>query len=166
MLAQYSGYDALVAPLFQVVLTEDDEVPAALAGLSSLQRCCLYIYAGNNVASPPLPAGPWLASLRWLRYNIDGLVSSTATLEAAAALEFLETGSSSLEINWRSTAAASFFDWLAQHPPLRRVYLDPAGRTFNSGLFAAQVARLCRRRPGLDLRFLNFDEVPHMLEVI
>ena len=135
-------------------MTHDAAVPAALAGLSNLQRCYMHLYAGDDGLAPPLPAGPWLASLRWLRYNVDGLISSTATLRAATALEFLDAGNSdsSTAIDWRSAAAAAFFYWLEDHPPLRLVYFDTAGgQLFDSGDFAAHVMWLCRRRPSMGL---------------
>ena len=109
--------------LLQIVLTEDTAVPA-LAGLSNLQRCYLHLEVPDGDAAPPLPAGPWLANLRWLHYPIDGLVVSTATLQATTTLEFLEAAESEQIIDWRSPAAADFFGWLAQHPPLRRLFFE------------------------------------------
>lgn len=138
-------------------MTDDVAVPAALAGLSNLQHCHLRLQAGDDIATPPLPAGPWLASLRWLHYPICGLVSSTAALQAAAALEVLKAGCSETEVDWTSPAAAAFFDWLAQHPPLRRACFDGKGRAFDSGYFAAHVAWLARRRLGLEISFWSFD---------
>ena len=138
--------------LLQVVMTDDVEVPAALAGLSQLQLCYLYLYVEIDAAAPPLPAGPWLASLRWLRCNVDGLMSSTGALGAAAGLQFLQAAHSSLSVDWASPAAAAFFDWVEQHPPLCRMQFEAtSGQTFNSGHFAARVMRLGRRRPALVL---------------
>jgi len=139
-------------PLLQVVMTNDAAVPAALAGLSNLQRCNLEVQT-DEAAAPPLPAGPWLASLRWLSYPICGLVSSTAALRDAAALEYLETINSWVAVFEReSDPAADFFDWLAQHPPLRRVHLeDRGGQAYHTPFFAAHVERLGRRRPSLVL---------------
>ena len=155
--------------MLQIVSTEDAAVPTALAGLSNLQRCYLELSVGSNGVAPPLPAGPWLASLRWLHYDIDGLLSSTTVLPAAAALEFLEAGTFFVSnVDWASPAAAAFFDWLAQHPPLRRVYFDAAaGRAFDSGRFAAHVMGL-RCRPALVLQgFLSPNgQVPNMYELI
>ncbi len=143
-------------------------MPAALASLSNLQRCFLDLET-DEAAAPPLPSGPWLASLRWLHYKIGGLISSTAALQAAAALEFLEAGTSFCSnVDWASPAAAAFFDWLAQHPPLRRVYFDAAeGGAFDSGRFAAHVMGL-RRRPALELEgFLSPNgQVQSMYELI
>ena len=148
--------------LLQIVFARGAAVPAALAGLPNLQLCYLDIVCN---AAPPLPARPWLASLRWLHYNVDGLVVSTAALQAAAALDFLE-GSTfiSKEVDWSSPAADAFFDWLAQHPPLRRVYFDAAeGGAFDSGVFATHVMRLAGRRPSLEL---EGDAEPDMRDLI
>ncbi len=163
---------AATVSMLQYVETADVAVPAALAGLSNLQRCCLdFLVPEEGVAAPPLPAGPWLASLRWLYYEIGGLITSTAALQAAAALDFLEGGTfyNTKKVDWASPVAAGFFDWLAQHPPLRRVYFDAAGRkAFDSGFFAAHAMRLARRRPSLELEgFLRpIGDAASMLDLI
>ena len=134
----------------QLLNTYDYAVPAALSGLSNLQRCYVALEGVGQVA---LPAASWLRSLRWLHFHVGGLVSSAAVLQAATALEFVEAGNdSSGRIQWSGPAAAAFFDWLAQHPPLCRIYFDTCrGSLFDSGAFAAHVMRLCHRRPALVL---------------
>ena len=158
---------AATAPMLQNLETADAAVPAALSGLSNLQCCYLdLLVSEEGGVAPPLPAGPWLASLRWLHYNVDGLARSTTSLRAASALDFLEGGAldNSQKVVWSCPAAAAFFDWLAQHPPLRRVYFDAAeGGAFDSGVFATHVMRLGRRRPSL---VLEGDAEPDMRDLI
>lgn len=140
--------------MLQNIQTADFEVVAALAGLSKLQLCSLDLHVLRDDTAPPLPAGPWLASLSRLHYNVGGLISSTAVLQNAAALEFLSAGNSRFAklIDWYSRATIAFFDWLAEHPPLRCVFFDVThGRLFNSGFFAAHIMQLWRHRPSLDV---------------
>lgn len=156
--------------MLQLIETHDIAVPAALASLPSLKYCYLSLLIGSGAAPapPPLPAGPRLANLRWLHYDASGLVSSTAVLHAATALEFLEAGYSS-RVDWGSPAAATFFDWLASHPPLRRVSFDLHFDHFGSYIvLAAHRERLLRRRPGLEVRcgVLSNDDNYIMLDLM
>ena len=134
--------------MLQLIDTADTAVPATLANLSSLQYCYLDVSGMDAVA--PLPAGPWLASLRWLHYSAGGLASSTAVLRAATSLEFVETDDGQLD--WGSLAATGLFTWLASHPPLRRVRFDFSTRhSASSGFFVTLRERLCLCRPGLEV---------------
>lgn len=144
--------------MLQLIDTADTAVPATLANLSSLQYCYLDVSGMDAVA--PLPAGPWLASLRWLRAGVDTLASNTAVLQGATALERLEVGEPyAMRFNWRPPAVTSFFKWLAQHPPLQRVsfggenpgYGSEAASVFDSTAFARRLQLLAHRRPALQL---------------
>ncbi len=98
-------YGAVLLILQLTSLCIDDEpercrAPAALVGLSRLQRCCLgspYI-AGNLEALPtPLPLGPWAASLRSLGATLDVLQHSAEMLSAATQLSRLAIMGSSFQ---------------------------------------------------------------------
>ena len=125
-----------------------------MAGLPRLQRCYLCIRSPTL----PLPAGPWLASLRWLGVGLSNLANSTAVLRHAAALEFVELIGDG-ELEWRSPAAAQLLNWLAQHPPLRTVTCDQWCGTGDPApsAFDASLAGLRARRPGLAVHVL----LPH-----
>ena len=142
------------------VLTGVQPDVSALAGLSRLQRCCLALDSDDDGApDPPLPPGPWLASLRWLRANVDTLVSNTGVLQGATALERLEAGEPyAMRYNWRPPAVTAFFRWLAQHPPLQRVCFGGehptaphAPSVYDSTAFARRLQLLAHRRPALQL---------------
>lgn len=88
-------------------------------------------------------------------------MSSGAALRAATALEVVAAQGSYEKMDWRSPDAIAFFDWLAQHPPLRRAVFDTNGDgdSFDSGVFAAHIARLLRRRPDLRVDCSGLDGV-------
>lgn len=132
-------------------------LPDTIAGLPNLQRCCSW-----SCFEGPLPAGPWLRSLHWLDTELDTLASSLAVLRAAPALEFLDVGSGG-DFDWGSPAAAALVDWLAQHPPLRRVCFDEWcwRDAINPGLFDVSIAQLRCRRPGLLVQCYNYADVGH-----
>ena len=130
--------------------------PAGLSGLSCLQLCDLmhvYRHGADGEAEDegaPLPAGPWLASLRWLSVNVSTLLSSTALLPAMAGLECVSLHySPGAQNRWWMPAAHAFFDWAARHPPLRRLSLECGSAASGSEDFVMHLVRLCRRRPGL-----------------
>ncbi len=141
-----------------------DTLPAALSSLSRLQLCHLERWDERETAAQvvTLPSGPWLGSLRWLSADIGTLLSSVEALHTAAALECVSVAESSADspaIDWSSLAAAAFFDWLAHHPPLRRLSIEWPGSesselTITKG-FLVQFAQLCRRRPSLVVHFLG-----------
>lgn len=65
--------------IMQVLDGPGVDPPAALTRLSHLQRCYLensYQRPAGSTATSPLPAGPWLISLRWLGASIDVLMAS------------------------------------------------------------------------------------------
>ncbi len=152
-------------PASQILEVEDLALPQGLAGLPRLQRCYL-----GELAAAALPAGPWLAGLRWLAADQDTLIASSAVLRAAPALELLESCSSEFDAetdcdplepelqppatDWRSPAAAAFFDWLARHPPLRHTcFRFRITRTAPlSQVFLERLAQLRRSRPGLQVQ--------------
>ena len=141
------------------------EPPAALAGLSALQRCYLMRtdkQEAEEGEAQPLPAGPWLRNLRWLGAGIDNLARSTAVLQQAAALEFVEVCDTkqAQQVGWLAPGPTALCDWLAQHPPLRKASFlasDGLGPSlaFDSRGFAASLAQLCRRRPALLVRCMD-----------
>lgn len=110
-----------VTPAMPQELTDGQLVPpAALATLTCLQRCYLKHRnwrTGGTGEVVALPAGPWLRSLRWLAADIATLVNSLDALQQSAALQFVCIHGTHFheQFNWRSPAAAAFFDWLA-HP--------------------------------------------------
>lgn len=128
-------------------------LPAALVGLTRLERCYLGDFEGA-----PLPGGTWLSGLRWLSADLQSLLVSVEVLRAASALQFVEAcnyfwgeDSRGMTYDWRNPAAAALLDWLAQHPPLRHVCFDFVGSptAYNCHGFASRVVQLGRRRPGL-----------------
>ena len=134
-----------VTSRLQVLGGELLELPNTLASLPQLQRCYL-----DLDSSPPLPSGPWLASLRWLAASVHSLIRSTAVLSAAPNLELVEVMGNS-DFDWSSRAAAALFDWLAQHPQLRRVCFNSSCWEYAADHrgFEAGVAQLRSRRKGL-----------------
>lgn len=123
-------------------------LPAALARLPQLHRCFL-VRSSNEV----LPAGPWLARLRFLSAAAGTFISSTALLSGAAALEVVKLDVCGQDVDWGSPAAAAFFGWLAQHPPLRHVLFSGIYciKDFGPG-FQAHLALLLRSRPALEVQ--------------
>lgn len=108
----------LVCQVLQVLRGKGLTAPAALAGLTSLQRCYLQrndSWPGAAGTAPPLPGGPWLHTLRWLGANIDTLANSTAALHAATNLEFVEANEarSPAPFGWHWPSAGTLLDWLA-----------------------------------------------------
>ncbi len=95
----------------------------ALSHLSRLQLCHLSRSPTAGQASE-LPGGSWLRSLRWLSTGIGTLLRSKEKLHATAALECVSLVASPDVVDWHSQAAAAFFDWLAHHPPLRRLSIE------------------------------------------
>ena len=96
------------------------------------------------LAVPPALAGRQLGSL----------LRSSAVLRGAAALEFVAVhATEDQETNWdlKAGEANAFFDWAAQHPPLRRLSYeaieDP--HRLDAGAFGLQLLRLGERRLGL-----------------
>lgn len=90
-------------------------------------------------------------------------------LRQATALQFVEAcehdvGEAAFQerLSWRTEPAAALFDWLAAHPPLQRLSIEPLDTSaaidgprpsvFDSYRSAALLARLARRRPNLQLR--------------
>lgn len=101
--------------------------PAAVASLPKLQRLCLL---GSNV-SGTLPAGPWLDNLRWFGAPWALLEAGIGTLAAARHLEYLSsvTMPSFIAFNVggpRAQRWAAFWDFAAEHPPLRCLGIDTA----------------------------------------
>ena len=137
------------------VLCCNDDLGPVLPALSGLSRLQLRSLDSPAFPAPVLPGGPWLASLRWLSASIDALVSSTAALQQAAALETLSAAHCAQQcVNWASPEAAAFFDWLASHPSVRDLSLE-AGECsgwLNCPNFLLQFAQLWRRRPALQLQ--------------
>jgi hypothetical protein len=129
----------------------------ALSSLSRLQLCELendgYDDAGGQLA--PLPVGPWLHSLRWLSTNDNTLLRSLPALQAAAAFECIsiELTPPSRSHDWCPPAAAAFFDWLARHPPLRRLCLACYSEDLAPLEIVQHLMRLCRYRPDLAIEF-------------
>ncbi|KAI7840532.1 hypothetical protein COHA_005688 [Chlorella ohadii] len=141
-----------------------DMPPAALSGLLRLQLCQLERSDDPDIIAEDfaLPGGPWLRSLRWLSTDLNAVLSSTAALHAATALECVSVAALPADvaaINWQSPAAAAFFNWLAQHPPLQRLSiesspsLDSAPNLNASKHFLVHLLQLCRRRPALAVHF-------------
>ncbi|PRW21137.1 TMV resistance N-like [Chlorella sorokiniana] len=68
-------------------------LPASVDSLPQLELCLLDHFDpahwGDGL-EPPLPGGPWLASLRWLAASVSALVLGGAGLQEAAALEHLD----------------------------------------------------------------------------
>ncbi|PRW21009.1 small GTP-binding [Chlorella sorokiniana] len=128
-----------------------DLLPAAMSGLSQLRLCCIWdTPTDDNAAVLPLPAGPWLQRLEWLATSAEKLLYSTSVLEHAAALECVSVlGRPKAAIDWHSQAASAFFDWLAQHPPLRCMSLEAWSDAFGKAQFLVHVLQLCRERPEL-----------------
>lgn len=124
----------------------------AMSGLSQLQLCHVSNYPIHGGEAAALRSGPWLCGLRWLSADLNTLLRSMAVLQAATALESISIGHSpSAVVNWRSPAATAFFDWLASHPPLRRLCVDarPPRQLLESTNFLVQILQLWRRRPAL-----------------
>ena len=64
-------------------------------------------------------------------------------------------------MDWRSPRATAFFDWLAQHPPLRRLSFDARwdeADNFDWPQFVKQLMRLWRRRPLLAMDCPGFED--------
>ena len=133
-----------VVPVSQVVEVDEEDIGrrtttaahAALPCLPHLQRFYLF-----TTDLDELPPGPWLHNLRWLFAPYGVLANSVAVLQDAHELEFLQLFYFE-ECEPGSPADVALFDWLAQHPPLRRVQCY-------SGWSEAEVAQLVSRRPGL-----------------
>ena len=127
---------------------EGGGVPSTLAGLSRLQHCSLGSWRLSWPEQPAaLPGGPWLRSLRSLGASFDTLVLSAAQLATAERLQHLcilgtPTGGT-------PDTCAAFFEWAAQHPPLRRLSFDMEQElSVPAGMFA-HVLGLQRARPQL-----------------
>ncbi len=143
--------EACVRWLLPQVLQGIPEVaPAALSGLSRLQLCHL----DTAYKAFALPSGPWLRSWRWISAGFAALISSTEALHEAAELECVSIAhTSEVTVDWQSPAPAAFFDWLAHHPPLRRLCLDWSD-VYDSDIvvqkdFLLLLGQLWRRRPSL-----------------
>ena len=108
----------------------------ALPSLPHLQR--LYL---PTTDVDELPPGPWLRNIRWLCAPYGAVANSVAVLQGAHELEYIEMYDWRCGPEWSDEADAALLDWLAQHPPLRRVQC--------SGWSKAEVAELASRRPGL-----------------
>lgn len=140
-----------------------DVIMPAMSGLSQLQLCHVSNYPinGGEAEAVPLRSGPWLCGLRWLCADLNTLLRSTAVLQAATALESISIGHSpSAVVDWRSPAATAFFDWLASHPPLRRLGVDlkyPA-KLIESSAFVVRLMQLWRRRPALLVQAPGFGD--------
>ncbi len=148
--------------MLQEIIGGELDPPTALAGLTNLQRCNWQAAGGADAVA--LPAGPWLHSLRWLAADIATLVNSLDALQQSAALQLLCIHGTHFheEFNWRSPAAAAFFDWLAQCPSLEVVSFEEhlhvsSASAFDSRHFASLLLRLARRRPALQLHCKQVD---------
>ena len=138
-----------------------DPLPPALSGLSRLRLCHLEHrgrLAEGAACAPLLPGGPWLRSLQWLSVGPGTLLSSTAVLQGVTALECVTVAySPTAKIDWGSSAVAAFFDWLARHPPLRRLSFDAARLSAQPMLgsidFVVHMTHLGRQRPVLLVQY-------------
>ncbi|PRW32686.1 LRR receptor-like kinase family [Chlorella sorokiniana] len=134
------------------ILEEPDRCPppAAVAGLSRLQRCCLGSadYAGNPEMPPiALPPGPWAASLRELGASLDVLQHSAGTLAAATQLTRLAiTGGS-----FKGHQQAAFWEWARIHPLLRKLQIEFLHEAELPGAAVHAICSLSRQRPALDV---------------
>jgi hypothetical protein len=100
--------------------------------------------------------------LRWLAADCDNLLASTATLQAATALEFIAvTGGDYVDCDWSSLHAATFVGWLLTHPPLHRLAFEAfqnlGTRVFDSPFLKVHVALLRQLRPSLQVHFVNLE---------
>ena len=122
------------------------EPPAALAGLSRLQRCCLGP-AEDLGALPPqaqLPAGPWAGSLRVLGANSDVLQRSMALLSAATQLQHLAvTGGTYTQLG------GNFWEWAGSHPSLLHLELHVVQSSDVPGHILHSALALNAARPSL-----------------
>lgn len=157
-LAQLTGLTSLV------VQAATQRIPAALGGLSRLQRLCLRRWGHGELTDARLPAGPWLASIRWLGLPFAVLEQCTELLASAQQLEYLcSMGLPELPLCCGADTAdrwRRFWRLLAAHPPLRCFLLDapPEGDGVDAplGRPSADLLRalllLQGMRPGLHIR--------------
>lgn len=142
-------------------------LPPSVDSLPQLQLCLLDHFGPpfwGGALEPPLQEGAWLGGVRWLAASATALLSGAAALEEADALEYLELLCYGREgvVDFRGPGASALLDWLADHPPLRRVSfvgVDPSQFDFcfgdpvdfPSADLLAWVAELRRRRPRLQV---------------
>lgn len=145
--------------------TSFDALLPALSGLSRLRLCSLERTYGDQtdpLHMAPLPAGPWLCGLQWLSIDLGTLLISTTVLVEAAALECISiTNRGRMIVDWSSQAATDVFDWLAAHPPLRRLSFDDGDnfalqRMVSSPDFQVQITQLGRHQPAVQVQYPAF----------
>lgn len=88
--------------------------PAALSGLSHLQR---FSWRSSQDAAGPLPAGPWLTSLRRVALHASVAACSVDALSAAPKLECL----GAWELNTAAPAQASMLQRMVALPSMQRL---------------------------------------------
>ncbi len=121
--------------------------PAALAGLSSLQRCILEYSTHEGVLPTPLPPGPWAASLRSLGASLDVLARSTGLLSEATQLTRLALTHTSMENHGQE----AFWEWAGSHPSLRRLQIEAGEEADLSDATLHAIGSLAHQRPELDV---------------
>ena len=128
---------------------EQRAVPAALAGLSRLQRCCLG-KAGFTAADLPLtalPAGPWAASLCSLGVTAALLPRSLNVLSSATQLTRLAITAG----EYKLLREDAFWEWAQHHPPLQQLQMDVGAEDQLPGAVLHHVCCLAQGRPGLKI---------------
>lgn len=137
----------------------DFKLPA-MQGPPQLQYCYMVVTAPHMYGPWPLPAGSWLAGLRWLAASLGSLLAAGAGLRAAAALEVVEVLCSEFDdAHWVRIKHGPLFDWLAGHPTLRRVVFRGCDSNLDDPSdFQAAVAKLRSQRPDLHVHCCDLDE--------
>ncbi|KAL4421295.1 hypothetical protein ABPG75_010586 [Micractinium tetrahymenae] len=143
-----------------------DRVPAGLASLPRLERLCLDCWTSQvSVEALVLPAGPWLASLRWLALPWCILQLSAADLRGAAALQHLSCFHlpmpggeyAPLRAQW-----AGFWSCLESLPALRCLCIHSLGDTDAHPLphsLSQALALLAGRCPALHWHLLRLPTI-------
>ncbi|KAI7836518.1 hypothetical protein COHA_009619 [Chlorella ohadii] len=131
--------------------------PAALAGLTRLQRCCLDANCPARNADPPptpLPPGPWAASLRSLGASLDVLALSTGVLSAATQLSRLAVARSSLN----DIEQEAFWEWAGGHPSLQRLQIEVGAQVTVPGATVQTLTMLAQELPQLEVAIVKAGE--------
>ena len=130
------------------------KLPLSLASLSRLQHLSIDFITFPKEPSVrlPLPAGPWVSSLRVLGAPFCVLSPSIELLRSASQLEHLACfGPPTLTAKTAAGSASwdAFFGFLASHPPLRCFTTESGQGNSFPHTFMTGLCRLQRSRPGL-----------------
>lgn len=146
-------------------------VPVALGSLSRLQRLSFSMWHADELNYAGLPAGPWLASIRWLGLPWPVLEHSAAAVVANAPnLEFLCSNTLPETPLVNDHYWCRFWRFLTTHPPLRcfAVEMGPVGGLGQATVLPSfelmrALLQLQRTHPALCLRCVAGVDFQHEL---